>query len=300
MFLATLLVQGIPPVFRGSTLRRVCFQTRYLGWQTDDILLVATSGETDRKLAAQVKLSLTIGEKDEECKKTFLALWADYNNSDLFDQDKDRLALFVQLGTNTLLGDFGRLLDIAHSSEDPTDFWVRLSEASKKVREQEKAIRTIVGNGTPAVTDDAFLGFLKILSLGSYDLLTKTATAENQVKSLLAYTANTKHRIETADATWATLVELVSLAKPQGRCFARSDLPASLLANHGRVSTDDELALKNLRAHSAITVGRISNSIDGKITLKRDALVAHAMALLASSNAILINWRSWIWEVRIG
>src|SRR5687768_8890372 len=71
MFLATLLVQGPPPVLKGSVLQKVCFQTRFLGWETDDVLLVAADGETERKLAAQVKLSLTIGEKDEECKKTF-------------------------------------------------------------------------------------------------------------------------------------------------------------------------------------------------------------------------------------
>jgi hypothetical protein len=250
---------------------------------------VATAGETERKLAAQVKLSLTIGEKDEECKKTFLALWADYNNSELFDQKKDRLALFVQLGTNTLLGDFGRLLDIAHSSADPKDFSARLLGASKKAKEQENAIRAIVAKGAAVVSDDGFLGFLKILSLGSYDLLTKTATTEHQVTSLLAITANTMDPIETAEATWAALVELVSLAKPQGRCFVRNDLPASLLANHGRVSTEDDLALKNLRAHSDITVRRISDSIGGRITLKRDALVSQATEFLADNKAILIT-----------
>jgi len=240
-------------------------------------------------LAAQVKLSLTISENDEECRKTFLALWADYNNSHLFDREKDRLALFVQLGTNTLLGDFGRLLDVASTSADPSDFGVRLSEASRKVKEQEKAIRAIVANGTTIVTDDGFLGFLKILSLGSYDLLTKTATTEHHVKSLLAYTANTKNRIETADVTWSMLVELVSLAKPQGRCFGRNDLPASLLANHGHVSSDDELALKNLRAHSDFTIARISDSIGGKVTLKRDALVSQATELLANSEFVLVT-----------
>lgn len=289
MFLASLLVQSISPVIRGSTIRQVCLQTRHLGWKTDDLLLVATSGDADRKLAVQIKLSLTISEHDKECRKTFLAFWADFNNSILFDKQKDQLALFVQLGTNTLLRDFGRLLDIAYSSSEPKDFETRLAESSKKVKEQEKAIRAIIAKGATAVTDDGFLHFLKSLSVGSYDLLTKTAITENHVKSLLALTANTKSPIETADATWAAMVELVSLAKPQSGCFVRNELPASLLANHGRISTEDGRALKNLRDHSDITVGRIVDNIGGRVTLKRDVLVSQATVFLADSKAILIT-----------
>jgi hypothetical protein len=288
MFLAILLVKGFPPVLPGCLLRQVCFQTRHLGWHTDDILLVATEGETNRKLAAQVKLSLTIGEKDEECQKTFRAMWVDYNNVALFDPQVDRLGLFVQRGTNTLLGDFGRLLDIAHTAAGPSDFATRLATSSKKTKEQAKAIRSIIGVSAPPSEAD-FLGFLKTISLGSYDLATKTATTEHLLRSLLASTANTDNPIETGDATWSALLEVISLKKSQAACFTRKDLPAVLLDRHGHVSSKDEAALKNLLAHSAITVGRISDTIGGKVTVQRAELVGKALAVLEGTRAVLIT-----------
>ena len=55
-WLGLLLVRGIPPIFRDCILEEVHLQTRHLGWQTDDFLVVGKneSGQ-QQKLAGQVK-----------------------------------------------------------------------------------------------------------------------------------------------------------------------------------------------------------------------------------------------------
>src|SRR6266699_5928754 len=78
-FLALLLVRGIPPVLTDCQLEEVHFQTKHLGWNTDDVLLVGTDGADERRrLAGQVKKTFTVSSKNEDCQKTFSDFWKDF------------------------------------------------------------------------------------------------------------------------------------------------------------------------------------------------------------------------------
>ena len=70
-WLGLLLVRAIPPILIDCTLEEVHLQTRHLGWQTDDFLVVGKneSGQ-QQKLAGQVKRTFTVSARDAECKKT--------------------------------------------------------------------------------------------------------------------------------------------------------------------------------------------------------------------------------------
>ncbi len=127
LFLAILLVGGVPPIFTRFRVRELHFQTEHLGWSTDDVLAVTSDGlGNDHKLIAQVKRSFTVSSSDDECRKTFGDFWADFNNPDLFDASRDALVLITQRGTNVLLGRLVPLLDCARASLDAADFVQRL------------------------------------------------------------------------------------------------------------------------------------------------------------------------------
>lgn len=102
-FLGLLLVRGIPPVLKSCRLEALHLQARHLGWHTDDLLLVATEtgGET-RHLAAQVKRGFVVSASDEECRKTFVGFWNDFQHNPRFHPDSDALALLVLRGTDIL------------------------------------------------------------------------------------------------------------------------------------------------------------------------------------------------------
>ncbi len=127
-WLAQLLLRWIPPVLIDTTVIEVSFQTEHLGWKTDDILITCEgAGGARSKLACQVKRTFTVSAADEECRQAILDFWQDYNNPALFSLTADRFVLIVQRGTNTLLGDFGRLLDCARAARDGADFAHRLA-----------------------------------------------------------------------------------------------------------------------------------------------------------------------------
>src|SRR5207244_2286792 len=124
-WLAQLLVGAIPPILIDATVAEVSFQTERLGWQTDDFLVVCTSGGAPRRLAGQVKRSFTVSGSDKECVLAVTDFWKDFNGAH-FSKEHDRLALVTLRGTNTLLEHFVGLLDCARAARDGAEFEQRL------------------------------------------------------------------------------------------------------------------------------------------------------------------------------
>ena len=93
-FLALLLLRGVPVIFRRCLVTEVSFQTRHLGWQTDDILVTCDVGEQERcQLPVQVKLKLTISASNDECVQTFRGFWRDFKAAERFNSCLDALVL---------------------------------------------------------------------------------------------------------------------------------------------------------------------------------------------------------------
>src|SRR5680860_639247 len=137
LLLALLLVRAPLPVLKDSQVEEVQLQAEHLGWQTDDVVVVAKRPDgLRRRLAAQIKRQFTISEKNETCKKAFGDFWADFRSSEV-DPATDRFALVTLHGTNVLLDGFNSLLDCARASADAADFMQRLELEgflSKKAR----------------------------------------------------------------------------------------------------------------------------------------------------------------------
>jgi len=92
--LATLLVKGSPLALGSGTLDAVHLQSGHLGWATDDVLLEAVDSSGRRgKAAIQVKRSFKLSESDDECKATLTKAFADFRNAQIFNPDRDVLAL---------------------------------------------------------------------------------------------------------------------------------------------------------------------------------------------------------------
>ena len=148
MFLGLLLTRGIPPVFRDCQVDEVSFQTRHLGWNTDDLLVCCSKENGERhRLAIQVKRNLVVSSSSPDCEQTIQRFWDDFSTADLFDPDKDALLLVTLRGTNTLLDGLGSLLECARNSSDAADFHNRLATPgfiSDKARSYAEVIRSIL------------------------------------------------------------------------------------------------------------------------------------------------------------
>ena len=292
-WLGLLLVRAIPPILIDCTLEEVYLQTRHLGWQTDDFLVVGRNGSGQlRKLSGQIKLNFTVSAKNDECKKTIQGFWTDFKNSDNFSQDSDRFALVTLRGTNSLLEHFSGLLDCARASHDVANFEHRLSTTGfinqKSVRHLVEIRKIIDDSEGRDVSTAEIWQFLRKFHVLSMDLTSTTSQMEATMKSLLAYVTTESDPIGVADATWNRLLRVASEGMSTARRYRREDLPEELTCRHRPIANTEHSVLQSLRDHSALILDGIQSKI-GDLHLGRYGLVQQVIEQLESAQVILIS-----------
>ena len=206
-YLSVLTVRGIPPILTDTLLHEVHFQTKRLGWHTDDLLLVGMTNQgARRQLALQVKRRFTVSAHDDLSKQAITEFWNDFRYNENFSHDVDRLALVVLKGTDVLLNDLNKLLDSARVSADGAAFRERLDTEgllSKKSKTYENTIRIIIREVEEhEPSDEDIRAFLAVLHVYNLDLNTSTAQAEVLAKSLLAACSSAADPPAAAATTW--------------------------------------------------------------------------------------------------
>ena len=294
-WLAILLVNGIPPVLTDCVLEEVHFQTERLGWRTDDFLLVGKSGSgKKRRLAGQVKRTLTVSSKSEEFKKAITDAWLDFNSAE-FDSAQDRFAFVVLRGTATLLNHFGGLLEAARTSRTAEELRERLDTPGlldKRVGDRYDQVRaSLPGNGS--VPTEAIWRLLQAIHVISLDLATATAQTEALAKTLLAHTAS-HDGPAAANATWADLVVEAGHGMANASTYTRSTLSADLQERHSSVPTAETRALEALSQHSDLVLENIRCDLRGDLTLPRAELTAEILNSLEECQVVLVSGPSGI------
>jgi energy-coupling factor transporter ATP-binding protein EcfA2 len=292
-WLALLLVEGISPIFRDATVSEVSFQNEHLGWATDDVLVIARTGVGRvHRLAMQVKLSLTIGAKNEEFKNTIIDAWADFNNEKIFTAQDDALLIVTQLGTNVLLKDFNTLLDTARSAPTHLSFEERLKTPgfiNARVMSHLAEVLAVLDEATGGPVPRAELWqFLRHVYVLSFDLNTGTAQTEALLKTMLALTTQESDPVGAANATWSELLEEVAHSGFEAKQYDREALPSPMRLRHATVSTADRQALATLRGHSDVILKSIRTTIGDSAYIPRNAVVQGVLAQLEDSRVILV------------
>lgn len=293
-WLALLLVESVPPIFLRTTIQEVNFQTKHLGWATDDVLIIARTGSGElRRLAGQVKKSLTISANDDDFGEVITDAWTDFNNGTLFSKDGDAVIFITQLGTTALLRHFVSLLDCARASSTPADFEHRLTKIGlvhAEVRRYGDEVRKVVEKaGDTALGMADLWPFLRALYVISLDLNTPTSLTEGHIKTLLAHTSSEQDGAGAADATWNALLKEVGSAMPDAKGYARSDLPEDVRSRHNAVSATDHRALAALSQHSSIVVANVRTYIGAGLHLPRAAVVQTVLDKLEESRLVLVS-----------
>ena len=292
VFLALLLTHGFPVVFRDCLVEEVAFQTRRLGWQTDDLLVTCSSAHWGhRKLAIQVKRTFHATASSTDCKETFLGFWQDFKSANRFNPDCDAFVLVTLNATQALQGGLGLLLECARSSSDETDFADRLTQRglySQRVRNCYSIIKTIIEATEPeSLNDGDFWRFLKSVHLLSWDLTTSTAQQEGVAKQMLVTACPLENRLEVADATWSKLIETAAISAMNGQTFARNDLPEDLLSKH--TALDPGGQLRAFRDHTQLVLDGIHSSIGGAVTLARNEIQQKAVGVLSECRVLVLT-----------
>lgn len=294
VFLAILLVGGVPPVFTKCRVRELHFQTEHHGWRTDDLLAVTVDGAgNDHKLIAQVKRTFTVSSSDDECNKTISAFWDDFNNTTCFDPRRDALVLITLRGTNVLLRRFVPLLDCARASISAEDFAQRLNADGylhNESKRQAASIRTILAvKDGKDVSDERFWSFLRVIHVLSFDLATSTRQTEAWIRMLLSHTTSEPDTDSVASTTWSALLDLAATAKSTAASLRRDQLPETMLQRHAVVASAATASLKTLSEHSDTIMRRLSRTIGGTLSLPRTNQVAQVLEALEECRVVLIT-----------
>jgi ABC-type iron transport system FetAB ATPase subunit len=291
--LSQLLVGATPPVLIDCTVVEIAFQTEYRGWKTDDFLVSAqTASGATRRLAGQVKRSFTVSSIDAEFKNSIVDFWSDLHNPAIFSPEHDRFAFVVQLGTNTLIRHFGSLLDCARASSDAQDFEKRLAItgllSSTAIRYCDEVVTIVKEAVNAEVTRSEVFPLLKVLHILSLDLATSTRQAEALMKSLLAFTATTQQRDDSASRTWNELIVLSAEGAAGAKAFRRDDLPVQMVQRHSNCGAEQPMIVA-LREHSSVIMRGIRSTIGRSLHLPRASLVQQVLTALEDSRIVLVS-----------
>jgi hypothetical protein len=294
-WLALLLVGAIPPILHDCLVVEVDLQTEHLGWSTDDFLIIGHNGSgQQRKLAGQVKRSITISAADDEFKKAVQDYWADFNDPQQFSPAADRFALVILRGTNTMLEHFAGLLDCARAARDVDDFEHRLATSgfiSKAAVRYYEEIRSIIGEiEGEDVSAPELWPFLRVLHVLSLDLNTSTQQTESYIRSLLAHTTHEQDASAIAETSWNALLREVGAGSPEARTYRREDLPQALRQRHAALGDREQRVLRALEDHSRAIVDGIRSTLGSDdLHLARGHLVQKALEQLEFAPVLLIS-----------
>jgi hypothetical protein len=120
---------------------------------------------------------------------------------------------------------FSSLLDCARASSDAQDFEKRLAIpgllSSTAIRYCDEVVTIVKEAGNAEVTRSEVFPLLKVLHILSLDLATSTRQAEALMKSLLAFTATTQQKDDSASRTWNELIVLSAEGAAGAKAFRR-------------------------------------------------------------------------------
>lgn len=293
MFLGLLLVRGIPAVFKDCQIDEVSFQTEYLGWNTDDLLVSCTSDRfARRQLAVQVKRSFRMSASDRQ--KVFTDFWNDFNSPERFDPTSDALILATRPGPQTLMDGLGGLLECARNSSDETDFARRLTTPqflTKKAREYSQTIRSIVEQIEPesSVTDWDFWRFLKSIYILTLDFTTSTSQQEAWTKQILAMASTTNDgAAKAAEKTWLELLRLTQESRAGAKSWRYDGLPGPMRESYFAIEAPRG-NLQHLLDRSEITQQAIRITFDNTVFLDRLDPLTQVAEALAESKVVAVT-----------
>ena len=294
MFLALLLVRGVPPVLKDCQVDEVSFQTRLRGWETDDFLVRCSTEHDERRLMAiQAKRKFAVRSSSSDCVETFQRLWKDFTNAELFDPDHDMLVLATLPGTEILMDGFGSLLECSRNSSDEKDFQLRLTTPefiSAKAKTHAGVIKSIVDaiDSSRPITDGDVWRFLRSIHLFICDFTTSVAQQESWVKTMLAQAATGVDSVEAAATTWFELISIAAVSASGARIVKRSDLPKPMRSKY-RTTESPASALQALTEHSDVTMQGIRATIAGTVNLPRNRIVTRGNEALAETRVVAIT-----------
>ena len=126
MFLLLLLTDGFCPEMN-EQIKRVCFQAKHLGYDTDDLVVYTHRNQNEGKMLCQIKHSIIVSNNDA-FKKVICSAWNDFCKES-FDKENDRIAIITSEISKISQKALRFLHSAAIGSIDAMDFLERVEQS---------------------------------------------------------------------------------------------------------------------------------------------------------------------------
>lgn len=215
-FLTAMILQGSIPVFPNGKIIEICFQCKNKGYVTDDLFLAVNDIKGTHRILVQIKYNIALTEKNQIFSEVIDAFWQDFNNSAVFDKEKDKLFLIKSGITNDDKNHINVILDWAVTHKDENDFFSEVERID--VKKQKVLIFSNLlckANGGVELSKKEIWEFLRCFALISYDFASENSTDQTNILNLINVSKSKK--IDTTPLEiWNSLLALCTIYNRNG------------------------------------------------------------------------------------
>jgi hypothetical protein len=197
-FVVLMLTRGVMPCLPPWPIKKIKLQGHYAGFKTDDFIAIIEEQGTGKtaKLLAQIKHTVSITKNDSTFGEVIKAAWADFNNSEVFNQSSDMFALVTGPLNASDVENVRTILEWARHSESAQDFLnqvtlTKFSSIKKQQKLQAFKSQLKKANNGVDVSNDELWQFLKSYHLLGYDLDIKSGVTLSLLLSHISQFTNT-------------------------------------------------------------------------------------------------------------
>ena len=235
-FVVLMLADGFAPCLPQWPIGKIKLQGKYQGYDTDDLIVFVNRDGNQAKLLGQIKHTVKI-TNNKNFNKVIESAWNDFNNTKLFNEGLDVIALITGPLSATDTNDVRRLLDHAQDAEDEIDFFLKIRLANFSSDAQRKKLEIFkkslkAANNDIDLKDEQLWRFLKSFRLLIYDLDIKGVTL-----SLLHSIIGQYSQINT-NSLWTELKDIVEWKNEKAGMITIESIPKSIRAVFTRKVTE--------------------------------------------------------------
>lgn len=302
-FVVLMLARGYAPCSHALPIWKIKLQGKYAGYNTDDLIVFLKDpiSGIESKILAQIKHTVAITKNNKTFGDIIHSAWRDFNNTELFNPDRDIIALITGPLSLTDTEDVRMILEWARYSESANDFIKTKVEignfSSDQKRAKLEAFRDQLkkANGSD-VTDDQLWRFMKRFHLLGYDLDIKVGVTLSLLHSLIG-----QYSPDNAQDIWRQIIEEVQSAnKNAGTIYIDSfssdvrnafiktttqEIPKQLLKE---VPSESEIDLSTIQFASELAIALLIGAWDESLEYDKRVI----------ENISGFSYSDWITKIR--
>lgn len=229
-FVILMLARGHAPCLPCWPITEIKTQGKIDGYQTDDLIVFVENpnNQEQRKLLGQVKHSISITKGDAVLGEVLQAAWSDFNNGNIFNKEKDVIALITGLLSKVDSHNVLWLLTQARCTKNASEFFTHINQANfspSKSQEKLEAIKhhlKAANNGSD-LSESELYDFLRHFHLLSYDL-----GGEFGVVLPLLHSYISKFQPRAPKEYWSRIIDIVQTWNQHAGSITHHNLPRDL------------------------------------------------------------------------